>query len=412
MRVKDPKIAWLLLYVFVNIVATIIMLTTGQLIGDAAGNRVYNTDILLLASFLVVFSYIFFLVGVYGGICKCHIKKINFGVSEDALYSKIGIFLIVFQILFMLFNLSSGVNVAGSNNLKVGGFSSIFWALMPVDALFLIYYGVARDNKYFRINLLIYLVSNVSRGWAGVFLIVAFMEWCWAYRNQRIKFKYILPLFVVFLLFYPILNAIKFYIRTNPNEFSLIGFLDVFDSNFGNISYVDSVYLGVLHVVERIQTVSILAMVIQLKDFLYIGYLNGEFSPFWWEGLHGIVFDRLLGNSNNIPFSVAFTKYGSFNWDFEIGNWNTNTAYASWFFVTPYLIPLYLFYSFLLCFVSYVLIKKISSSISALDLLWMSWLLYLLPPWFGTFVQFIYALFIFLVLKSIFSLILLKKELN
>ena len=56
MRIKDPKIAWLLLYVFVNVVATIIMLTTGQLIGDAAGNRVYDTDILLLASFLVIFS--------------------------------------------------------------------------------------------------------------------------------------------------------------------------------------------------------------------------------------------------------------------------------------------------------------------------------------------------------------------
>ncbi len=70
------------------------------------------------------------------------------------------------------------------------------------------------------------MFSNVSRGWAGVFLIVAFMEWCWAYRNQRIKFKYILPLFVVFLLFYPILNAYKLLHRNvNPNEFSLIAFL-------------------------------------------------------------------------------------------------------------------------------------------------------------------------------------------
>ncbi len=74
--------------------------------------------------------------------------------------------------------------------------------------------------------------------------------------------------------------------------------------------------------------------------------------PSWWEGLHGIVFDRLLGNSNNIPFSVAFTKYGSFNWDFEIGNWNTNTAYASWFFVTiPYSALFILQFFTLFCFI-------------------------------------------------------------
>lgn len=410
MRARDPKNFWLFLYIFINILATIIMFNTGELIGDVAGNRLYNTDVLFFSAFLVIISYVFILVFLFKIMIRINIKTIFFGNSENPIYSFIGIFLIIFQTLFMAFNVLNGVNIAGSINVRADSIFSFFWALMPVDALFLIFYGVARDNKYFKLNLCLYLLSNLIRGWAGVFLIIAFMEWCFAYRKGKINIKHIFVFSIVAIIFYPIINAAKFYIRTSSNDFSVAGFFEVFATVSDNIGYIDAIYLGVLHIVERIQTTSILVMVIQLKDSLYSGYLNGVFSPFWWEGLHGIIIDRLFGNIKEMPLGVAFTKYGTFNWEFEVGNWNTNTAYPSWLVIVPYLAPIYLFYTILLCFISYFLIKKISSSTSALDLLWLTWLLYLLPPWFGTFVQFIYALFIFLILKIIYGQILVKKR--
>ncbi|MCU4316007.1 oligosaccharide repeat unit polymerase [Acinetobacter bereziniae] len=410
MRIHDPKLFWLSLYVFINILAAIIMYNTGKLIGDVTGNNLYSTDALFVAVSMVVFSYTLILVVFFKLVRKIKIRTISFGDGEKSVYSKIGFLLIILQILFMAFNVLNGVNTAGSNNIRVDSIFSFFWVLVPVDALFLIFYGVARNNKYFKINLCIYLISNLIRGWAGVFLIVAFMEWCHNYRARKIRPKYVFLAILLVMLLYPVINAIKFYIRMRPDNFSFAGFLDVFDNALDGLGYMDAIYLGVLHIVERIQTTSILIMVIQLKDSLYTEYMNGAFTPFWWEGLHGLIIDKLIGNEKSIPLSVAFTEYGIFNWEFDVGNWNTNTAYASWFFIEPYLIPLYLFYTLFICFLSYALIKKISSSVFALDLLWLIWLLYLLPPWFGTFVQFIYALFIFLILKIIYGQILVKKR--
>jgi hypothetical protein len=96
---------------------------------------------------------------------------------------------------------------------------------------------------------------------------------------------------------------------------------------------------------------------------------------------------------------VAFTSIGDFGGDFDVGSWNTNTGWVGWLFVAPMWIPVFLFYTGSLCYLSFYFAKKIGMGILLRDLVWFAWLIYLLPGWLGSFVGFVYSLFVFLVLK-------------
>ena len=158
-----------------------------------------------------------------------------------------------------------------------------------------------------------------------------------------------------------------------------------------------------MHLIGRFQVTSMVVEVIRMSDLIQVEFTNGKFTPFWLEGLHGIIFNRLFTAEKYIPIGVAFTQYGDFGAQFDVGDWNTNIGYVGWFFIAPYLIPLYIFYTFLLGFFSFYLVKKIGISESSKDMLWLAWLVYLMPPWFAAFTGFIYTLFLFLVIKLILS---------
>ena len=127
------------------------------------------------------------------------------------------------------------------------------------------------------------------------------------------------------------------------------------------------------------------------------------------EGLHGIIIERLTSGDRSNSISVDFTKYLDTGNIFNIGDWNINIGYPSWFFIAPYLSCFYILYTILLGFISFFLTKKIGYSSSSKDLLWLAWLLYLLPPWFNVFVLFIYSQIIFLLLKIILNTLLKSK---
>ncbi len=218
-KIKDPKEIWLLTFVLLNIVAGLIMYSTGELIGDVKGGTVYDYTVLFCATLMVILSYYLILGPLFRFFGRIKINQVMPSFDNGVVENSIGLLILFFQILYIAFNVIYGVNVAGANNAKSNGLIAIFWALFPIDSIFLIFYGVARDNKYFKINALVYLVSNVLRGWAGVFLFFIFMEWCRLYRNGKVKISKTLIVFVAVLVVYPVLNGIKFYIRVNQGGY-------------------------------------------------------------------------------------------------------------------------------------------------------------------------------------------------
>lgn len=399
-----PRVPWLWLFVTVNIIGALMMLDSGELIGDLAGVKLYSRIVLLWATLLVTVTYLIILGPVFNFISKIKVKSINFRASESDLGRRIGWLLIASQFIYILFNLSTGINIAGSGNSKTNSPFSMFWVLFPVDALFIIYYGTYRDNKYFYPNLIIFVISNILRGWSGIFLMVIFFEWCRAVRGRKLFIGRMVVVGIIVLVFYPLLSNLKWIIRASAgNELSVGAIVDGIASNVGSLDYFTLMKDGFIHLIGRLQTTSMMVEVIRLSDLLQIKFAAGEFAPFWKEGLHGIVFDNLFLGEKQQLIGVAFTRYQNFGFDYDVGNWNVSLGYPSWFFITPLLTPVYVLYTLMLGFISFYLLKKIGTSSLSRDMLWYAWLVYLLAPWLLTFTGFIYALFVFLILKIVLS---------
>ncbi len=399
----NPTTPWLVLYIFVNLIAAAIMLNTRELIGDVAGNPLGEITGLLKATSFVILSYIILLGPVFSVFSKIKVPKIGINMEERKVGERVGLLLVFLQLGFMVFNFMEGVNIAGSNNIRSDSMFSMFWVLIPVDTLFIIYYGVYRESNYFKYNLVIWLLSNIVRGWSGVFLLIIFFEWCQAIHRGKVSLLVIFFVGAAVLALYPFLLNLKWFIRSSGVLSIDLGGL--MEALIGTVQegYFSVFAHGLEQIISRLQVTSMVVEVMHLSDFLQNKFVQGDFAPFWMEGLHGIAYDRLFIGSKTVPIGVAFTEYADFNWKFEVGDWNTNIGYVGWFYIAPFLSGFYVLYTLLLSSLSVILVKLIGKSPLSMNMLWYIWLVYLLPPWFGAFVGFIYALVIFLFIKIIVS---------
>jgi hypothetical protein len=304
----------------------------------------------------------------------------------------------------MAFNLLNGVNIAGANTARSEGAFSAFWVLVPVDALFFVYYGVYREERWFYPNVLVWVLSNLLRGWNGMFLIIIMLEWCRAGRAGRLNLRLISIVLLGVLLAYPVVSNLKWFFRTYDSVgLNLSSVFASMSENLSGEDYLNLIGEGFAHIVGRVQVTSLVVEVMRLSEVLQTELAKGNFAGFWAEGLHGIVFYRLVFGAPLVPAGVAFTQYATFGWDFVVGDWNTNIGYVSWFFIAPFLVPLYLVYTIFLGWLSWHLIKKIGDTPLSRDMVWVAWLIYLMPPWFGAFVNFIHAMLLFLLFQFVAS---------
>jgi hypothetical protein len=397
-----PHLLWLILYVSINIAASFVIYDTGELIGDVAGSSLYSVDALILATMLVVCSYFLILGPFFDLISRIKIKPALCGGGEDQYGTRLGLLIIFFQIGFTIFNLTTGVNIAGQNNAKTDSIFAPLWVLIPTDALFLIYYGLYRKNKLFYPNLCLYLISNILRGWASVFMLILFAELSLAFRARKISPLFLLLCATLVLLIYPLISNLKWIMRASAGvELTLWDLFNGFEVFLNSASYGELLFSGMLHLISRIQSVSLVVETIRMSDILQATYNNGLILPFWKEGLLGAIFDRAFGVEKVWPIGVAFTELYFHGGISEVGDWNTSLGYVSWFFIAPYYSLIYVLYTLLLMIISVILIKKIGATSLAKDILWFCCLVYLMAPWPGVFVGYVYALLFFLLLKKL-----------
>lgn len=400
----NPRIPWLALFLIVNVIAALIIYNTGELIGDLSEIELHSVSALFWATCLVIASFLVVLGLFFDFISKIRIRQIAFRIDSTRLGRRIGIFLLILQLLYLVFNLASGVNIAGSNNERGNSSLAFVWILVPVDMLFMIYYGLYRDSRYFYPNLAFWLASNLLRGWTGVFLTVIFLEWCRTVRGGQFSPFRFFTIGVIVLLSYPLLSNLKWIIRSSAGAgLSVDGIIDGFSTHLEATDYWNLVGYGINHIIGRLQSVAYVVDVMRLSDFLQDKFATGDFVPFWMEGLHGIIYERVFYGARPTYIGVAYTSYQDFGFAYDVGDWNVSLGYVSWFFIAPYLIPLYILYTFLLGFISFFILRKIGVTELSKDMLWYAWLVYLMAPWFATFVGFIYAMFVFLVIQIFFS---------
>lgn len=389
---------WLTVYILANIIATLIMYNTNTLIGDVVTTRLYNVGDLWLASGIVVLSYFLILRPIYQFLSRLKVNP-KFDLSTTPQAERIvGYILLGLQIAYLIFNLVEGVNVAGSTQ-KTQSPLLFFWIFTPVDMMFLVYYAQFRNTKMFKFNLIAYLVSNILRGWAAVYLFVLFFEWCNMVRKGKINYGLIALLGIVMFFMYPYLLYAKLVLRTIGSDTTGMsdGFLTAFIQVMQSRGYVEFLEEGITHLIGRLQYTSILVEILHYKDQVVQLYDQGAILHFWQDGLPQLAYRKLLGIQAPFNLGVVLTDLFFPQQEF-VGRWNINPGVAAWFIITPLWSIPYLVYILILCFLSIWCMKQFPLNQGTMDVVWLAWLVFLLPGWINAFIGFIYSILLMIII--------------
>jgi hypothetical protein len=407
MRRLDPRLAWVGIFCLVNLVCGVAIYFTRSLLGEASGTTLLDRGVVPWITLLVIASYVVPLLVIFPLFSKIKIRSVNY--SKRNLGDAVGIICLILQLAYIAFFITTGVGVAGSANRTESPFS-VFWVLVNVDSLFFVYYGFYRSSRMFWPNLLASTLSNVLRGWNGIFLTILFMESCRLMRSGKLRLKHMLLGATFVVVGYPIIWSLKWQVRAVLSEgvkmSDLGGIVTGVAGSLGASGFFQVVGLTLLGLLARLQLVSDVIVVLQSSHEIAARIAQGFVNPFWREGLLGLTLDRLSG-IRTVDLGVALADRLD---PFHQNNWNANPGYVGWFFIQPWAIPLYLLYSGFLCWISMYLVKKLAPRQSPMDMLWFAWCGYLIAGWIASFILFSFVLVIFHALHLVASLYYKWKE--
>jgi hypothetical protein len=387
-RPTNPRPIWLGLYVVVNTICALIIYNGNRLLGETQDLRLDDRSLVFPAALVVVLSYIGLLALVFPAVSR--MKVAPKAAATPAQSKAAGIVLFVLQLGFIVFFETTGTFVAGSTERSDSIFSAV-WALVSVDSLFFIYYGFHRDSRLFWPNLAIAVLSNLLRGWTGIFLLIAFMESARAMRRGRFSLKVMAPVLVGVVLVFPVINLLKLQIRFMSSEAAgNASFVEMASNTLQELGpgdYLDLISASGETLLARMHLVSNTIAVQEKYGVLSTAIRNGDIEPYWREGIYGIAWDRLTGHPVG-AFNLGVELAYAIDPDQEEGSWNSNPGYAAWLILDPTSAPLYLGYTIGLMALSMGLIKRMGAGSAGHDMLWFACLGFLGPGWIASFVLF------------------------
>lgn len=389
-----PRYYWLSCYLLINIVYFGLVEISGKLYGECQGVNLRSDTPVLYIFLLLMLSYIALCGPVFNLLFKirvdqnCVIKKFDCGGE------KFGRLLLLFQGLFFIYFTWAGTHIAGSTERDTSVLSQ-FWVLVPVDVIFYVYYGVYRHSRMFKPNLLVWVASNLVRGWSGVLLTIIFFESCRLARSGRVSVKHLFWGALLVAVGYPFLYLFKIFIRFYSVKVD-VG-VDQFFLMLDGTDLSRLILLSLEQIFNRLQLISSPVALHVFAPELRDEFFRNGFYPFWLEGLHGLAIDRVFGNATMLSLGQAFANIlDPLSVDV---NWNANPSLVGWIIVFPFLWPLLVIYTLILCWLSVFLTKKLSASSEAMDMVWYSWLVLLIPGWFGAFFLFVYSILFVVIVK-------------
>ena len=313
-----------------------------------------------------------------------------------------GVVVLIVQVCFLLFNLQEGVNIAGSRQHSESAIRYI-WILFAPDALFLVYYGLYRKSSLFGINLTIYLTSNAMRGWLGTWVIILFIEGAYRLRNRNLNWRRLILIALVFILLLPVLIELKWTIRT-LGVGGVLNFGEVFLSllQFAvDMDWWAAFSDSALPIVMRFQHLANVIGIMDVSTELSKGLAGGEFQYFFEEGLPQYTIKKIfeidiLPDIHNVLLTYLVPE------QLPIDTiTNTHVGLVGWFWISPSLVPLYLFYLVFLSWSGVWLAKKAGGSGLLMDVIWFAWLGYLMNGWFAAYIEFMQALVVLLLIRAL-----------
>ncbi|MFW1801646.1 oligosaccharide repeat unit polymerase [Acinetobacter nematophilus] len=332
-----------------------------------------------IAIFIIIFAY------------KIFSKKIK---EKDSFIfgSQVGFFLLIGQLFYFLVNMYFGANIAGDSSQYKGNFLiNIFFILLPFDILFFIFGICLKSSKLFFLNSILYLVSNLVRGWMGTPLLLFFAILC---RKESLKLNvkaFILYFcFVVFIIaLSPYLMELKWVVRGKLENSSII-------ENVNNYGYVNYLLDTIDYIFNRFQHVGHVALIFENQDFLNEKYNLGYIVPYWGEGLPQSIFMNIF-NVDSFMTLPRFLTIQYFSASLAT-SWTVNIGMAGWFIILKMKFIIFLLYMMLVVYLPFYFVSKFGNRKLFLMLSCFS-LFYLFHGWIYAYITFLLYLILIIIFK-------------
>lgn len=381
--VLNPVLSLFSLYIFANFIALL------QGVGDSGlvlegdffqldkSSLIYSFCLQLLILLLLFSLYRFFL-------SKHNYKKMPLG-------SAWGWFLIVVQISFLVFSLTMGINVAGDGaRIEGGSYINYLFIFLQPDVLFLLIGISLSSNRFFLINVIVFLISMVLRGWMGGVFIIIFM-FLVRFYPVRVSIRnafFILCSVLIFFLILPAIVDAKWAMR------SAVPVTEFF-SNISDSFSVEKYQYAFSYLLNRFQHVGHVALLLESSYDLYTDFHRGVYASYWMDGLPQYTVSKLLGLETYRLNSYMVEYF----FGIENPTWNTNPGVAGWLFVLKERFVFMILYLFLVVVIPFYLIRKYAGNAMLMLVACFS-ITYLFHGWFGAYFNIVfYALLLIFICK-------------
>lgn len=382
----DVKIFIFILYFSVNIIAFFISYIHGYIVVE---NYIfdYTTTNGLLSLLYVITSIICITVIYY--LCCIILKRRSKSWSLSGLNknTKMGFFILSIQLLFILFNCYYGLNVAGvAKDVNIApALFRYFFVLFNPDILFIFYACKSINERLYKTNSIIYIISTFLRGWSGGLVFLFFIILC---RKDKIKItkKNILMILVIVLIS-PYLMEVKWIVRGKPD--TLINALSTLDY----VQYIKDIFSFIILRLQQVTNVIYISM--HIDHFVNL-YSENKILPYWAEvmGIKNIYTHQYPGSyqlANALADSLSKTNV----------SWSSNPGIVGW--------SLILFsYSFFqgACFLLFIVLAIICNiylcshvgGVVFRRFAYVFCILYLFPGWMGMYINLIFYFLIWICL--------------
>lgn len=390
---REEKFFWFLvffIYGIPNILAFLISLFSSKILVDerevwltASTFDLVNCIALIVFSFIFLRFYLSLLVYKF-----FHLKNKYETVPEI-----VGVVVFFIQVL-------GAIALFGSDFGRVGGVSTsssliaVLVSYLNPAAIFIIYYGHIRERKVPYVNLLMYIVISLAKGWSGFWLILFFIEFYYLAKYMSLR-KIILRFVVVVsigLAAYPATQVIRNEVRGTE----VVDTKD-FDSSMSSL-------------LNRLQFYNNVVLLSQEARSIEADIHANKILPFYMDNQIGEKIMTVLGIKFSPPslqkyitikYLIDYKNIPTFA-DVEDYSWYTHVGVAGWFLVLGW-IDIFLYLIFVVCILTipYWVAGRFIGSRSIIPVIHVSSLVYLFHGWFTAQVGFMIALVIY---SGIFSI--------
>lgn len=373
-------------YIIFNTYALVYLLTKKITFGDFS-LLALNGGLIWLSYFSIIIPFVgfgYFLFPFF----ERRLTPNNFPNNQN---SFMNIFVLILQCSFLVFNLATGVNKVGSTVKTDSLFKYVFIIFQP-DTIFFILYGNSRDNKYFKYNIIVYIISSIQMGWMSGIAIIFLVEMFELIKRGRVKKRTNLRLlinlfigFMILLLVFPFILVLRSKIRGHDIS-AILGPTDYFSSLKGSIDYLFG----------RMQHLSSVYLMFANYNLLVDARSKGEFVSCFAIGLPQQMVYKTLGINYVEVFGYIFnvlTGQGVLTSWTHVGWIGLILPELQWF-------GFFILYTILLIYIAMRLAKMVGGA-NLFFILWLYLVMYLLHGWIQNYVGLIQSLFLFFLLQNI-----------